>query len=395
MKSTSLIFVLSALVLATSCEKWQSAGTLPIIEEKYFINGDPLEIVKGTKLETKSFLSLENIQQFEGIELSGMTSFTERSERKDSNENNMEEIKKANKTPTEAPESTDSSATFEILENEKKVRLHVKQISDFFLEFEQKNEGGMLDLVSVEIKKQRLPVTPVHYSVTPDRTAFSMLFTIRSEDEYALIGFSFHKKAEKSVVLKVVESAKDFFYLFGKGILIPQEPKKTLSYSLCGRDSEIFSDEIRNGINPWKTALQDRLEIEYKFQDSCAPILDVNHQSLHFIENRIMRVSARAINSGVMLPRTSMTNGILVGSDILIWKGEFKRVSNGEVDSTGQPMNLRTRIQSTIMHEFGHVLGLGHPFESKSDSIMGYDGKINSVTDYDIQAVQALYPKIN
>lgn len=80
---------------------------------------------------------------------------------------------------------------------------------------------------------------------------------------------------------------------------------------------------------------------------------------------------------------------------MLIYKGEYKRMAKNKGrpdDKDGQPSGLREDMKANVSHEFGHMLGLGHPFESKVDSIMGYDEKITTLTDYDVKAVQALYP---
>lgn len=181
--------------------------------------------------------------------------------------------------------------------------------------------------------------------------------------------------------------------------MIGQSTEKPFKVQACGRTAELFKSEINESIAPWMDALKNRLAIQVEFVEQCAPIFDVNFQTIQFLENRIMRISENVMNTAAVMPRTALSQGIMVDSDMLIYKGEYKRMAKNTGranESDGQPAAFRADMKANVSHEFGHMLGLGHPFDSKVDSkvdsIMGYDEKIKILTDYDVKAVQALYP---
>ena len=396
MKSISVIAAISVVLFAMSCQKMAASNSSrAVIESKYFINGDPMDVVAGTKTNSTSFLTTANYKEFDGFEMSGMMSFMQKTERESKNDNDMESVKKKNQTQTEASETKDTSSHFKLSDDGRSVQLELKAIPGWYLEFVENSGDQKLNLKSFIVKDGKTTIKPVHYSVNPEKTAYSVIFLVTDEDDSMLMGFSFQKKTETTFVKKVVDAAKDFFYLFGKGILIGQSNKIPLKVQACGRNAEVFKSEISESIKPWIEALKNRMVIQVDFVEQCAPIFDVNVQSIQFLESRIVRISDDIMTTASVLSRSAQSQGLIVGSDMLIYKGEYKRMAKNKGrpdDKDGQPSGLREDMKANVSHEFGHMLGLGHPFESKVDSIMGYDEKITTLTDYDVKAVQALYP---
>ena len=83
-------------------------------------------------------------------------------------------------------------------------------------------------------------------------------------------------------------------------------------------------------------------------------------------------------------------------SDIFIWEKEFEKELNqqSQTEITKQYGNIQKYMESrffiTILHEFGHFIGLDHNF-SNTPSIMDYSAR-NEIQVYDKEAVRYLYP---
>ena len=52
---------------------------------------------------------------------------------------------------------------------------------------------------------------------------------------------------------------------------------------------------------------------------------------------------------------------------------------------------ISTYLYKTARHELGHLLGLAHQFDG-TRSIMSYEKEDVEIYDYDIEAIQELYP---
>lgn len=389
MRRNGLLFLFTVVFVTVGCHKPSSSAPQEEIEAEFFVNGDPLEVVQGTKLNGKSFLTLDNYKSFSNLEVTGKVLFAEKTKTKERNQNDIESAKQSNKTPTETKLTEDLSSEFLLAKDGKSVLLEIGK-TNLVLRFVEA-ESGTLVLNGFGTKDLQVVAKPVHYSINPEKTAFSFLFSAKVNESEDLWGISFQRRAEPPKKLNVLESAKRFFYMFGKGALIPQDAYKVLKLTACGKDSELFRNEIASGVDPWRNILHGRVSVEVEFSNECLPIFDVNSQSLQFLEKRVTRASKNVFNPAATFLRASFSNNLIVGTNILIFKGEYKRMTD-KTDNQGQPLKLRETLKETVMHEFGHVLGLGHPFDSKEASIMGYDPSVKEVTKYDIDAITTLYP---
>ena len=338
----------------------------------YLTNGDPLDIIKGAKLNRRSPLRPGNLENFNYYGLLSRKTFFER---RLEGENADPEI-------VGKPEATKSQSVklhrFKKLSHKSYLYTNADGASD--LEF--RLVEGRLDWT----KAFGFDVTVLHYSVdSENKNRFSLLGSYEDPElGQVLLSLVFFKPEEKPefsrIFLKNTEAV--YNYLFGPNVVARWNKKKTIS--LCGVVPATHKEEIGDIRAAWQKALGDELEFKLEVLKEYPPFSDLNKSCIYWVNNFVLESHEEYLYLGRTVFSAYLPDAELVDSDIFMFEKEFTRLKELNADQ------VNPARERTLTHEIGHLLGLHHVFEGP-DSIMSYDSKVKTITDYDREAIQALY----
>ena len=380
-----LILVLACFsLIAVGCgKKKQNNGSTSTQELKkdaalktFFVHGDPMEVVYGSRFNTTSVIEESKIENFNSFSLEGISQFTEKDEI----------VEKADLGSIETGNEAVEDDLTKIKENniykfEKRGNEYIytgpKKIE---LTFEE-NEGK-LEIKSFEIEGASYAVTAIHYSLKEDGNAFSILVTTNEDvSGKILLAFTFTRRSFQRVITK---TDKKYKYLYGAGVVVPWNNKEELELNICGGlISSKLIEIYKKSINEWDGALKNRLTITTKHLLDYPPFSDLNNHCIYTVPDYQTLPSARRMNVATTYTVGDIYLGKLIDSDVLVWVKENAK--------TGQLLENQPSLEKSVAHEVGHFLGLDHQFAKEIPSIMSYAG-VDLVTDYDIEAIAELYP---
>ena len=353
--------------------KKKSQGTIQTL----FVQGDPMEMVAGATFDGRVPFKAEDIPQLGEYSVVALLQITEKSEIVSSEGRDLEK----ENAPTESEEGAKKALPAKFVQlGPRKWSIDIKHMAFDF----DAAEDGELTLKSLRVENESVPVDGLHYSVADGGQMFSLLAKVETDDlGRILLALTFNRKGPKAPQNK---GNTKFNYVWGPGVLIPWDNRKTVEIHLCGEQTQSYADMIREGIQDWNHVLGSRLRVQVKTATEYPPFSDLNFSCLQVVDNYLMEYDQRVPNPGLTYSLPNQATGYIQDSDIFLMKREFDKYRHPEGSAA-----LRQEFLRIVRHEFGHFLGLDHQFDG-TQSIMSYDSKNHLIYNYDRAAIMELYP---
>jgi hypothetical protein len=254
------------------------------------------------------------------------------------------------------------------------------------------DQDGALALTGVRLDgKTDTPVEPIHYSITPEKDAFSLLFkTTDPDDGSGIIAVYFTKNHPAQDQPRV---STEYKYLLGPGITAGWEDG--IKINLCGALTADDAAQIRKGIEAWSTAGSiGKQKLVVGTSATYPPFSDVNARCVQLVDGFYFEDQEDYAVYGITIPAIDRTREKILASSIVISQAAFAKTPG--LDEAKRSILLAY----VASHEFGHFIGLDHEFTKNDDgtpkyqSIMSYefdDIADSSPRQHDREAIDLLY----
>lgn len=376
--------IIASLLFITACGKDQSSRSQ--IEAQLqktnnqitFIHGPPDNIIAGATFNKVAFFNNSNEQRYNGYILNSINQFTEKDiiiEKEDTN------IEAGNEAETEDTTKKNNKISYQFVDNGDGTAKYFSEQIDLTFHFIKIENSYFLN--QLETKSFVYEIKALHYSESKNNNATSILIETKdNENGKVLLSFTFNKDG----IEKETNYVNSYYkYTNGPGVAIGWDQKVDLNIDICGSNNNLeLSNKIKSGINSWKNNLKNRLNINVNSPLTYPPFSDLNSHCIYLVSDYQTEYGNDVANPGTTFSIVDKVNKSIVDSDIILWEKEIKKFGTNILDYP--------RLERTISHEFGHLLGLDHQFDKYVSSIMSYNPYDLYLTNYDISAVQILYP---
>ncbi|MCB0356612.1 MAG: matrixin family metalloprotease, partial [Bdellovibrionales bacterium] len=244
----------------------------------------------------------------------------------------------------------------------------------------------------------------LHFSISRDKRYFSLLLYRTVNGNKNLLAMYFGPSFSKEEI--PLSDNSPYYYLQGRGIHFTWNQSEILDIQFCHKKGSQHSSYkyAQQAVDNWSQVLQGRLQIHLSATKSYPPFSDLQQKCIYIVPNYFYRPNKLVATYGVTYNLPDVAHASFFDSDVMILAKETQKIRDYLYHKIPQPnkaqinyVNKKITEQQPYIytHELGHVLGLNHPFTDKKDSqvnsIMNY-GDSSDITDYDIKAIQNLYP---
>jgi hypothetical protein len=374
------------LINGISCAKNYKTASEP--DEVLVVHGEPMSLVSGTSLRATSNIPKNSLKLGDQYFVLPRT-FVRESMQK--TRRSWQQIKNDNA----AGPSNKSSETGYVAQRLLNVREDggALYLAGSYYKFLFQNNDGNLELSYIHANgstyKSGDEFEPIHYSINKASGVFSILVRESNSD---LTSFTFIPFNSPSLTFN--EDGSQYIYLLGKGRPAAWKDRAGLPIAFCNPGETTFEDLSKSSVKTWNKVLNGRLAITLQTK-KCPPFSDVNERGIYLIDVYMFTPLKHQTTAGVTLPVLDPTIGKIVDSDIFVMRSEiYDKQGAANYRSSAFYANIGpAKLRRTITHELGHLLGLHHNFDLPS--IMNYDYQEDTLTKYDEDAIQHLYPVRN
>ena len=364
----SITFLTIFYLMLTACG---SGSSKPNSLPEFVVNGDPDNLLVGAVRDTISPFKTAEVRKWDNYFLASGAVFY--SVRKNVGGKSKSQIESENETTGEG----DEAAVFYKFRQDGAAWIYEATSGSKNISLRFKESAGLLDIESLSGEA----VTIMHYSVLKTGDAFSLLLKSNDgTDDETIIVLYFVTGLKTSDAPAAIN--EKYTTLLGNGVAVRWE--EDIAVTLCGNPSEVKN--ITSAVQQWLVdGSIGKRKMSVTATTSAAPFSDMNTHCVMAISDYIVDDSTEYSTLGITLPIVNNAQRI-IGSDVFVFEKPHERFQSAR----------STYENATFIHEFGHFLGLGHPFKKDADgnalypSIMGYD-QITEIQAYDREAIAALY----
>ncbi len=374
------VFFLCLLLTLTACggkknSKTGVEGSTSL--STVFVKGDPKQLIKGSTLDKTSFISENNVTEFDDYSLSTIWQFTE-------NEVVVEQEDTGNpETGNEATEEDQTTSAQVYYTFKKTDNGYVYSNPRMKLDLGFSINNGKLELKNLETSYGVYDLKILHYSQKKTKDSFSILAELEdAADGRILLSFVFVKKTEQKNIAKVDSRYK---YIMGPGVVIPWSQKEALQIDVCGNQHKATEQAFNWGLDQWKKALKNKMTIKTNYLSIFPPFSDLNSHCIYTVNDYTTESRPQYINPASTTTNFDTFKGEIIDADIFVWVKE--------IEKDGDIANQASYLAGVTSHELGHFFGLDHQFDKDYESIMSYDNTYY-MTKYDTEAINYLYPTL-
>ncbi len=352
----------------------------------YFLKGDPKEMIRGTSPDPESFITLDNLQQWQGFGIREFEMYRSKNLTQ-SEVNSQADLEAANSTsaPNQDEDKVSGFEDYQFVKTETgyDYRTNTSGFEKFPV-FHFSLRNNRLELTGV----RDLPLQAIHYSYAANGRSLSILASAQDpEYGWELIAITFSRNPKS--IPRIFAGVTPYEYLLGTGI--EAKWNKPANFLLCGISDPKVQTDIRAGIDAWSLATKSApgsigsLRYQITVAEVAKPFTDLNQNCITYVQNYRFEKQEEYVELGHTKVLFDPETLDILDTHVFLFPDAVRRAA-------------QSSLIPTATHEIGHALGLGHEFRRDPKtgvilypSVMGYDG-IETITRWDIKAVLSLYP---
>jgi hypothetical protein len=355
------------------------------------VKGDPFQVVKGSLMESENTIPAEFFMDGAPVTVTSMA-FSEGPA--DANSAGVLDAEKAKES---GPEAVRNEVTAKKLVSGVWSVSGVSEGTPLKIDFD-KHSDSKLKFKKIEWNGEDLSKTDhfelLHVSHNLKRGTASLLFYYGRPSQRSLLAVYLLSPLNDNLAFPGGESNDGIYYAFGRGFKLGWLQKNPVTVKVCGERPAALKKIADDAAAVWTGELKGRLSFGTEDAVICPPFSDVNTRTLTFVDQWLEVADPQLSKMGSTSAFGRLSSFEIIDSDVFIFMNEVAKLipagSSFDDESIYAQKPVHDVFRYTLIHELGHLLGLGHP-EEKIESIMAYQDRLD-LTDYDRKAIKSLYP---